>query len=346
WNNLGNALRKAGKLDAAVEAFQKAISASPDFATASANLGLTYDQMDRPDLAIGAYRRVVELQPANAEAQYNLGNALRECCRIDDAMDAYRAVLSLRPDDVEARHNLALAFKDAGRIDDCLSELNCAQELRPNPVTARAILCTAHFHPGYGPTRLYEMHAQWNRQYAAPLAPPSLDFLNDPDPDRKLRIGYVSPDFCEHPVGRFFLPLVSHHDRGSFEIFCYSDVARPDSITKAIKSHVNIWQPTRELSDDQLADQVRKDRIDILVDLTMHMKGSRLLAFARKPVPVQVTYLAYCSTTGLEAMDYRLSDPYLDPLGIDESVYSEKTFRLSRTFWCYPRPHELPEIGP
>ena len=346
WNNLGNALRRLRNRVAAIDAFEKATAAAPNFAPAFHNLGLAYDEVFRPDLASAAYRRTIELQPRNADAHYNLANALRECSQIDAAIDSYYTALSLRPDFVEAHHNLALALKDAGRLDDSLSEFNRAQQLRPNALTAGSILCTAHFHPKYDARRLYEMHAEWNRLYAAPLAPTSNYYANDPDPDRRLKIVFVSPDFREHPVGRFLLPLVSHHDRNSFHMTCYSDVAQGDAITAAIKSKVEIWQPTQGLSDEELSNLIRRDRIDILVDVTMHLKGSRLLVFARKPAPVQVTYLAYCSTTGLTAIDYRLSDPYLDPQGIDESVYSEKTVRLPRTYWCYPRPADVPPVVP
>jgi predicted O-linked N-acetylglucosamine transferase (SPINDLY family) len=346
WNNLGNALRKTGDIAGAVDAFLKATSAAPTFATALHNLGLAYEGMFRPDLAVDAYRRLVGLRPRDPDAHYNLANVLKESAQIDAAVDEYETAISLRPDFVEAHHNLATALKDAGRLDDSLAEFTRAQDLRPNAFTAGSILCTAHFHPAYDARRLSRMHAEWNRQYAEPLAPASGDFPNVPDPERRLRIGYVSPDFREHPVGRFFLPLAWHHDRNQFEVFCYTDVARPDAITDAIKSRVDIWQPTRALSDEQLADLIRRDRIDILIDLAMHMKANRLLAFARKPAPVQVTYLAYCSTTGLTAIDYRLSDAYLDPPGADESVYSEKTFRLPRTYWCYPRPDHAPDVTP
>jgi predicted O-linked N-acetylglucosamine transferase (SPINDLY family) len=219
-------------------------------------------------------------------------------------------------------------------------------DLRPNAFTARNVLCTIHFHPDYTARRLADAHAEWNRQYAEPLAPAVVHFPNAPDPDRRLRIGYVSPDFREHPVGRFMLPLLSHHDRNQFEIYCYTDVRRVDALTETLKSHTDIWQSTSGLSDEQLVELVRRDQIDILIDLTMHMKGSRLLTFARKPAPVQITYLAYCSTTGLTAIDYRLSDPWLDPVGMDETVYSEKTIRLARTYWCYPRPDGAPDLIP
>jgi predicted O-linked N-acetylglucosamine transferase (SPINDLY family) len=149
-----------------------------------------------------------------------------------------------------------------------------------------------------------------------------------------------------HPVALFINPLLGLHDYSRFEVFCYSDVPAEDVYTARLRSYVSAWRDTLKLSDQQLADTVRADQIDILVDLNMHMSGSRLLAFARKPAPVQVTYLAYCGTTGLETMDYRLSDPYLDPPGTDESVYSEKTIRLPHSYWCYVTASDAPPVGP
>jgi len=135
-------------------------------------------------------------------------------------------------------------------------------------------------------------------------------------------------------VGRFLAPLLAHHDHGPFEIFCYGDVQHADEMTGRLRSACDVWRDIRGGSDEQVAELIRQDRIDVLVDLSLHTGGNRLLVFARKPAPVQVTYLAYCGTSGLETMDYRLTDPYLDPPGMDESAYSEKSVRL-RTYWCY-----------
>ena len=131
------------------------------------------------------------------------------------------------------------------------------------------------------------------------------------------------------------MPLLKCHDHSAFEIFCYADVRNPDVLTEMIHRHSDVWRNIRGMSDEQAADLVREDRIDILVDLAMHMTNNRLLVFARKPAPVQVTYLAYCSTTGLDAIDYRFTDPYLDPPGQNEQFYCEQTYHLPQTDWCY-----------
>jgi protein O-GlcNAc transferase len=146
-------------------------------------------------------------------------------------------------------------------------------------------------------------------------------------------------------VGRFMLPLAENLDLSRFELFFFSDAVVTDGISAGIKASAHHWHNTSQLSDTELAELVRSEKLDVLIDLTMHMEGSRLLVFAQKPAPLQLTYLAYVSTTGLTAIDYRLSDPYLDPVGMDESIYSEKTLRLSHTYWCYRPPAEAMSLG-
>ena len=158
-------------------------------------------------------------------------------------------------------------------------------------------------------------------------------------------MGYVSADFRWHPVGRFLLPLLEAHNHQDFEIVCYASQNVSDWVTERCRASVDLWRNAFGLSDEQLAEAVRQDRIDILVDLTMHMAGSRLLVFARKPAPVQVTYLAYCGTTGIRTIDYRLTDPYLDPPGQAHWFYSEESVWLPETYWCYRPGIETPQVS-
>jgi predicted O-linked N-acetylglucosamine transferase (SPINDLY family) len=159
----------------------------------------------------------------------------------------------------------------------------------------------------------------------------------------RIRVGYISPDFRSHPIGRFLLPLFGHHDHGKFEIFAYSDVIKEDEVTLRLRGGAEHWRNIVGRSDGEVAGQIRADEVDILVDLTMHMQGSRLRVFARKPAPIQVTYLAYCSTTGMAAIDYRLTDAHLDPPEIATPAYREKSIRLG-TYWCYEAPGEAPGV--
>jgi predicted O-linked N-acetylglucosamine transferase (SPINDLY family) len=188
-------------------------------------------------------------------------------------------------------------------------------------------------------------HVRWNERFARPLAPQE-GFIhpNEPNPNRRLRIGYVSPDLMDHPVGRFMVAPLRHRDRDAFEVYCYADVARPDVITRRLQASADVWRETSALSDEQLAKIIRADRIDVLVDLVMHSGAGRPLLFARRSAPVQVAWLAYPGTTGLSAMDYRLTDPYLDPLGTDGN-YTERSVRLPDIFWCYDPLNDEPPVN-
>jgi protein O-GlcNAc transferase len=369
-NNLGNALRDVGRLEEAAASFARAAALRPDFALGHQRLGDALAEMGRAAEAIAAYRRAIALKADYSEAWNNLGLVLRSAGQTGEAAAAFARAAALRPDFAEAFSNLGMVLRDAGKLDEAIAACRRAIALRPDFAEAHVNLGIAlraqgessqaiaeyrqamqlkgdypqahsnlvyamHFDPQYHAAAIAQEQANWNRQYAEPLKGLIKPHENSRDPDRRLRIGYVSPDFREHPVGRFMAPLLSHHDRKQVEVFAYAAVRVVDAMTARLREHVDVWHDTVGLSDQRVAERVREDRIDILVDVTMHMADNRLLVFARKPAPVQVTYLAYCSSTGLTTMDYRLSDPYLDPPGRDESIYSERTIRLPRSYWCY-----------
>jgi len=197
------------------------------------------------------------------------------------------------------------------------------------------LLNTLHYDPAWDMHSIFAEHVEWNRLHAEPLQRLILPHANERDPMRRLRIGYVSPDFRHHPVGRFILPLLESHDRRQVEVFGYCQLAVPDQLTAKLRSHTDTWRNITALSDQQAAELIRQDRIDILVDLAGHTADNRLLVFARKPAPVQVTYLGYPTTTGLAAIDYRLSDRYLKPDQSDDPYFTEQSIRLEGTYWCY-----------
>ena len=205
-----------------------------------------------------------------------------------------------------------------------------------------------HFDPAADPVRIREEHRAWATRHAEPLAKEIRPHANDRTAGRRLRVGYVSPDLRGHVVGYSLLPILSNHDRDRFETICYSDCARPDAVTRALQEHAGHWRETRRLSDAGLADLVRDDRVDLLVDLTLHMSNNRMLTFARKPAPVQVTYLGYAASTGLPAMDYRITDVHMDPAGA-ASDGPEQLLRLPDCYWAFRPPEAaaaLPVIPP
>lgn len=345
--HLGNALQTKGQLDEAVASYRQAIALRPNYPEAHNNLGSALKVLGQLDGALASLREAIALRPNFPEACNNLGDALKESGQLDAAVDACRQAIAFRPNFAEAYGTLGNVLKDMGRLDEAIAAYRQAIALKPNLAIAHSnLVYTLHFHPGYDAAAMAEEHRGWNRQHAWPLKPFIQLQTNDRNPARRLRLGYVSPDFREHPVGRFLLPLLVQHDRKSFEVFAYSQVRVPDGVTERLRSLADGWRNIAGCSDLQVTEMIRQDKIDILVDLTMHLSNNRLLVFARKPAPVQVTYLAYCSTTGLETIDYRLSDPYLDPAEGDASIYSESTIRLPETYWCYQPLAVASEVSP
>jgi len=335
-NNLGVALKEQGKPEEAAACCRRALELRPDAAVAHNNLGNALKDQGRLDESIASYRRSLELMPNYADAYNNLGVAFREQKKLDEAMACYRRALELKPDYPEAHNNLGVAFKDQGALGEAIACYRRALEIRPDLAEVHSNLVYAKlFCPDYDAQALYEEHRQWNERHAKPLARFIRPHRNDRSALRRLRIGYVSPDFRDHCQALFTVPLFSRHDHEEFEIVCYSDVARPDRVTERLRSYADAWRNIVGQNHEQVAETIRQEGIDILVDLAMHMAGNRLPLFARKPAPVQVCWLAYPGTTGVSTIDYRITDPYLDPPGLCDHCYSERSIRLPDTFWCY-----------
>ena len=345
--NLGCALGDQGRPEEAIAAFHRAIGLAPDLAEPHNNLGNVLTDQGRLAAAIAAYHRAIQLRPSYAEAHSNLGNALKNQGGLEEAIAAYRRAIALKPDLADAHNNLGNALKDLGRVDEALACCRRAVELKPDFTEAASnSLLTLLYHPGYDAQALLAEHRLWAMRYADPLAAEIRYHQNDRAPERKLRVGYVSPDFRGHPVGYLLLPLFANHDRRQVEIVGYSDVRVPDALTAKLEALSDAWCISVGLSDRQLAERIRGDGIDILVDLALHTAGNRLLVFARKPAPVQVTMLGMPGTTGLETIDYRLTDPYFDPPGSRDGDYSEQSLRLPHTFWCYQPAADSPPVSP
>ena len=347
WHLLGVVAHQLGNHQAAAQQIGRALAIEPGRADFHCNLGAVEQALGKPDSAMASYHRALELAPDHTLAHNNLGNVLKDLGRLGEAVACYERALELEPDLTLAHNNLAVALTGRGELEAAIAAYRRAVELKPDFTAAHSnLLYTLNFSPGYDAHSLYEEHRLWAQRHAEPLARSILPHTNDRSPGRLLRVGYVSPDFRQHPVGLFVLPLLAHHDPGKIRVYCYASVARPDEITERCRAHAHVWRNVTGQSDEQVAQLIREDQIDILVDLTMHMPGNRLLAFARKPAPVQVTYLAYCGTTGLSTIDYRLTDPYLDPPERGDRLYTEESIRLPETYWCYPDRGNDPAVGP
>jgi protein O-GlcNAc transferase len=347
-NDLGNLLLSAGRLEESIVCYRRALELKPGMEAAICNLGGALAAVHQLDEAIS----LLSTLPNLADAVYNLGNAHRHTGDFDLAIATFRRAIELRPDFPMAHNNLATALKDSGKIDEALAAYQTGVDLNPDYAVLRASrIFTLHFSPKYDSQAILQEHLKWNQIHAQPLSSEFQPHLNDRSPDRKLKIGYVSPDFCQHCQSFFTIPLLSNHDHSQFEVICYASVRRPDSYTGRIRGYADVWRNTTGFSDAQVAQLIRDDQIDILVDLAMHMSYNRLLTMARKPAPVSITWLAYPSTTGLPSIDYRLTDPFIDPPGQGDENYAEKSIRLPHTFWCYdplttePQVNNLPALS-
>lgn len=344
-NQRGIELAGIGRLDEAIACFRLVIQIDPQSHQSHANLGVLLLSTGQLHEAIASLRTATALAPNCVEISNNLSNALAAAGDLDEAAAYAERALYLRVENLEAENALGNVRKDQGRLDESIACYQRALTLRPDWANVRSnLLYVRHFHPSSTPQSLLAEHREWDRIHARPLRSSWPIHTNSRDIGRPLRVGYVSADFREHPIGRFIRPLIDGHDRRRFEVFCYSNVAYADEMTGHSQSLTDHWRDIAAVSDDAAAELIRADRIDVLVDLGMHMRGGRPLLFARKPAPVQATYLAYCSTTGLEAMDWRLSDGYLDPKGNDAD-YAERTWQLPGCYWCYEPPAAAPEVA-
>ena len=250
------------------------------------------------------------------------------------------------PDFADAHNNLGNVCKDQGRLDEASPPSAEAQQWKPDDARfASNLLFNLHAHPDHDAQALLAEHRRWASRHATPLAAQIRPHDNDRSPDRTLRVGYLSPDLRAHAVGQMLLGLLAHHDPGLVEIHAYADVRTPDRVSRELKALTHHWLDTAGLTDSQLADRIRADRIDILVDLALHTAGNRMLVFARKPAPVQVTMLGLPTTTGLDTIDYRLTDPYLDPPGATDADYTEQSIRLPHCYWIFHPPDDSPPVS-
>ena len=329
----------AGLCIEAETACREILSAHPHQFETLVNYSVTLLQLGRFDEALLAADGAIAIRPDVAEAHNARANALFRRGHFDLALAAYDRAIDLRPDKASFHSNRASALQAVSRLDDAIAACDRALLLQPGLEPAEANrLFAMLFHPAYGPDEILREQRLWAERLTKTFPPDPRPHLNDRSPDRRLRVGYVSPDLRDHCLGHLMLPIVREHDRDAVEVFCYSDAAAADTITQQFRAASAQWRETFCLSHAALAEQIRLDRIDVLVDLTLHMAGSRLPIFALKPAPVQVTYGGYPGGTGLHAMDYRLTDPYLDPPGETDGAYLERSVRLPDSFWVYSPP--------
>ncbi|NOY17294.1 MAG: tetratricopeptide repeat protein [Gammaproteobacteria bacterium] len=334
--------QQRGEWKAAYECYQLALEKEPNALPLLTNIGFVCRMLNQYEAATGYHERALAIDPGLIDERYNLGVSYKEVLRLSQASECFQQVLRVQPDNAAALHGLGIVNLLQGHADKAEEVMRQALDLKPDDLAARSRLLMTMNYYSNEPEQLFQEHIEWDRFYPYPA---QIHKHATGDGDRRLKVGYLSPDFCGHPVALFMEPLLAHHDSDSFEIFCYSDVANADGITVYLQQLVPNWRDVRQLGDDALGRQIQHDRIDILVDLAGHTPNNRLGVFARKPTPVQVSYLGYPNTSGLAAMDYRLTDAWADPPGKTEHLHSETLVRLKDGFLCY-RPLEGTVITP
>jgi len=347
-HNLGAVLQARGKLDEAAACYRTAIALQPDGAETHNNLGAVLHKLNAFTEAEAHYRQAVRINPAFAKAYSNLGSVLSERGSHDEAITHFHRAIALNPSFAEAHGNMADSLIQTGRFQKAIAAYRRAIELDPTLSSVHSnLLYALNYDPSLDPASLFAEHRVWAIRHADPFFAKALPHANQRSAERRLRIGYVSPNFFEQAVSFFSEPILASHDHSAFEVFCYSDVTRPDETTLRMRGYADGWRDTFGISDAQVAEIIREDAIDILVDLSGHIaSGNRLLVFARRPAPVQVTYLGYQNTTGMLAMDYRLTDAYADPPGTTDRFYTEKLVWLPESFFCYWPARQAPAVNP
>ena len=345
-NSLGLTLHALGRVGEAVDRYRQALRLRPDYPDALNNLGNARYALGDLEAAVASFRQALRVRPGFVDALINLGNALKDLGQAGEALVRYREALAFAPGMSLALNNLGNLFKDQGRIEEAVAHYRQALELRPDYADALSnLLFTLNCSDALSPQALFAEHVRLggHLEARATAAPPP---AAAGDPGRRRRIGYVSPDFRIHSVSWFFLPLLEAHDRAAVETFCYADVMVPDVMTGRLRALADHWLSTVGLSDEALAARIRADGIDILVDLAGHTAHNRLAVFARRPAPVQASWLGYPNTTGLRSIGYRLVDAVTDPEGEADALATETLIRLEGGFLCYRPPAEAPEPGP
>lgn len=378
--NLGAVLSSLGSRDEAERFCRKAIAVAPDFAGAHCNLGNALLGLGRGGEAVSAYREALRLQPDLPEALINLYLVLEQPAYLAGVVDYYEDQLKRHPEDYLCHLRIAQALQAQDQWDAGRGRLLKALEIRPEASDALLLLghnkanagdaegsieiyrkliasernSAAHsglvfnllYTEGISGEVLCDEYRAWATLHAPSVGPIHQHHEGRDAKDRRLRVGYVSKDFYAHSVSYFLEPILAHHDRSSVLVVCYSTLLQPDAVTERFQTLADAWRDVSLMSLDDLERTVLDDEIDVLVDLSGHTAGNRLPLFARKPAPVQVTYLGHPGTTGLTTIDYRIGDEITDPPGMTESHYSEQLWRLPGCFLTYKPRDGAPAVGP
>lgn len=344
---IGEALFHQSRREEAIAHHRRALARDPDHALAHNNLGKALEH-DDPTQAAEHFTRARELRPDLMEAWTNLAGIVTRQGQPTQALGVLQRALEINPRSADAHHAMARALMSAGRVRESIAHRRQAVALDPdNDVVHSGLLWALSYDESAKPQAVFEEHLAWAARVDRPLtALAGSHDHHDRDRDRPLRIGYVSGDFRDHAVAHFIEPVLRHHDPAAVDVFCYTTSPRSDHVTERLRAFARGgWRDITNLTDERSAEMIAADRIDILIDLAGHTKGGRLRLFARRPAPVQATWVGYCATTGLRAVDYWITDGLVDPPGQPEPFAAEKLMRLPHTLACYRPPDDAPAVA-
>ena len=339
-------LQQGGQIPTAKMVFELIVAADADHADAIFFLGVTCHQLGQSAQGMDFMRRAIALQPNNRLYHFNFGIINAEMGDTDAAIEAYERSIQIQPT-ADACNNCAGLLLNQGRLDEALELFRRGSELNPDDIDQQSnFLYTLSYKPHPNVREIFNWHKQFGQRHERAIAPmPPRARADGARADQRLRIGYVSADFRQHAVAHFIEPVLAAHDSKRFEIFCYYNYPAADAVTGRFEKLTHHWRVIANRSDEDVANMIRADGIDILVDLAGHTPLNRLRVFARKPAPVQASWIGYSSTTGLTRMDYRITDTISDPVGVTDDLYTEKLVRLPDTFSCFQPLANSPDVG-
>ncbi|MBF0177055.1 MAG: tetratricopeptide repeat protein [Magnetococcales bacterium] len=342
--SLAKVLGFAAQYPEAEQCYRTILALEPDNHSVRYALGLLLQDMGQTQEATRVFKSILEAEPHHAAVWNSLAILFRKEGFFEEAEAHYRTALGIKPDFFEAWNNLGILLGDMGCVREAVDAFRQALAINPDSATVHSnLIMNLHYLPESDAAGLLAESRAYHARHARPLARHVQPHGNDRAPHRRLRIGYLSSDFRQHPVGFFWQPVMAAHDKRQFEIFCYSGVAKEDWITQRIQGWADHWRPIRGIDDATLAQTIREDGIDILADLAGHTEGNRLPLLARRPAPVQLTAGGHCNTTGLDAIDYLVCDAYHAPPGA-ESEFSETPLRMPDGYICYAPPFYAPGV--
>ena len=347
--NFCAALFRAGRLPEPIAHWWREVELDPKSFPALNHLGNAFGEALQYSRAVLYLKKALELKPDCVHTLNSLGAALKELGRFDEALACFHTALGFyqgqEPGIFSQIHrNRATAYYAAGRAGESVDCFRKSLELNPDcAVTFSDYLFVLNHLQSLTAEELFAEHRKFGKRFDSLLE--LKPHANTPDRERRLRVGFVSGDFRDHALAYFFEPVLVNMTKSRFEIFCYQNHPVNDAVSERFKNYADSWSNVDQLSDDDLAKRIRRDRIDILVDLSGHTARNRLLVFARKPAPVQVTMIGYMQTTGLAAMDYRITETALDPVGATDHLSTEKLIRLPAGAAQFVPPRDCPAVN-